>query len=267
MDLIVNGRPAYAYTAARVIDPELPSVLFVHGAASDHSVFLLQSRYFAYHQRNSIAVDLPGHGRSVGPPLATIPALADWVVSFLDAAGLDQAVLVGHSMGSLIALECAARHPKRVCALALIGTSAPMPVSDALMSAAQTDSHAALDMLTIWGLSPIAHIGGNTAPGLWMAGTSLRLVERAAPQVLYTDLRACNEYQDGLTSATKVTCPTLFLLGSRDVMTPPRSATDLRTALPGAQTIILDRVGHSLMAEHPNAVLDALIPFVGGIDK
>ena len=261
MELTVNGRRAYAYTAGRAIGAQRPSVFFVHGAANDHSAFLLQSRYFAYHGCNALAVDLPGHGRSDGPPLASIGELADWIASLLDAAGIGTAALVGHSMGSLAALECAARHPGRVRALALIGTAVPMAVGDVLMDAAREDSHAALDMLNIWGHSGAAQLGGNTVPGMWMTGTYLRLLERAKPQVLHVDLRACAEYRDGLAAAAKVRCPTLLVLGRRDLLTPPRNAGELGNAIAGARTVFLEGTGHALMTEAPDAVLDALIGF------
>ncbi len=262
MELVVDGKPAYAYTAGHALDARLPSVVFVHGAANDHSAFLLQSRYFAYHGCNALAVDLPGHGRSAGPPLATIAALADWLAALLGAAGIGTAALVGHSMGSLVTLECAARHPDRARALALIGTSAPMPVGDALLAAARADSHDALDMLNVWGHSTAAQLGGNTVPGMWMTGAYVRLLERAKPQVLHVDLQVCNDYSGGLAAAARVKCPTLFVLGGRDAMTPARGAQDLRAAIPGARTVMLDGTGHALMAERPDAVLDALIGFV-----
>jgi pimeloyl-ACP methyl ester carboxylesterase len=263
MKLTVDGKEAYAYTAGRALDAKLPSVVFVHGAANDHSAFLLQSRYFAYHGCNALAVDLPGHGRSAGAPLTTIGAMADWLASLMDAAGIGGAALVGHSMGSLVALECAARHPTHARALALIGTSAPMPVGDALLAAAREDSHAALDMLNIWGHSPAAQLGGNTVPGMWMTGTNVRLLERARPQVLHIDLKACHDYADGPTSAAKVRCPTLLVLGSRDLLTPPRYSKDLQTAIPEARIVVFEGTGHALMAERPDEVLDALIGVVG----
>ena len=263
MKLPVDGKQAYAYTAGRALDAKLPSVVFVHGAANDHSAFLLQSRYFAYHGCNALAVDLPGHGRSEGAPLTTIGAMADWLASFMGAAGIPSAALVGHSMGSLVALECAAGHPARARALALIGTSAPMPVGDALLGAAREDSHAALDMLNIWGHSATAQLGGNTVPGMWMTGANVRLLERAKPQVLHVDLKACHDYADGRTSAAKVRCPVLFVLGSRDMMTPPRTAKDLQAAIPEARTVVFEGTGHALMAERPDGVLEALIGVVG----
>jgi len=262
MELTVAGKKTYAYTAGRPLDPKGPSVVFVHGAGNDHSAFLLQSRYFAYHGCNALALDLPGHGRSEGPPLGTIGEIGDWLAAVLDAASIERTALVGHSMGSLATLECAARHPARARALALIGTASPMSVSDALLDAAREDRHAAFDMVNVWGHSGAAQLGGNTVPGIWMTGTNLRLLERSKPQVFHTDLKACKDYSDGPVSAAKVNCPTLFILGSRDMMTPPRDAKALQSAIAGARTVMLDGAGHSLMAERPDAILDALISFL-----
>src|SRR4051812_25535970 len=129
MNFIVEGYPAYAYTGGRAFDPSLPAIVFVHGAAFDHSVWQWQSRYLAHHGYSVLAVDLPGHGRSPGPPRATIGHMADWIAALIEAAGLKSATVVGHSMGSLVALDTALRHPARVSRLALIGTSIPMAVS------------------------------------------------------------------------------------------------------------------------------------------
>jgi len=262
VELTIVGKKVYAYTAGRPLDPQRPSIVFVHGAANDHSAFLLQSRYFAYHGCNALAVDLPGHGRSGGSPLATIAAIGDWLAAFLDATKIGEAALVGHSMGSLGSLECAARYPTRVSKLALIATSAPMLVGEALLSAAHADAHDAIDMLNIWGHSPSARLGGNTAPGMWMTGANMRLLERAQVGTLYIDLKACNEYRDGPATAAKVKCPVLFVLGSHDMLTPTRGARGLQSTIPDAQTVILEGAGHALMTEQPDAVLDALIDFV-----
>ena len=178
MRLEVDHRAVYAYTGTKPIVATQRTVMFLHGAANDHSVWALQSRYFAYHRCNVLAVDLPGHGKSAGPALPTVEAMSQWALQVLGAAGIERAALVGHSMGSLIALEAAAREPKRVEKLALIGTAFPMKVSDALLSAAQAQDHAAVDMINVWSHSPGGQIGGNRVPGLWIMGGGLRLLER-----------------------------------------------------------------------------------------
>lgn len=263
MNFEVDGRSVFAYTATHALNPAMPTVVFVHGAGLDHSWFALQSRYFGYHGRNVLALDLPGHGRSAGPALASVEELADWVVRVLDAAAVGRASLVGHSLGSLTALECAARHAQRVERIALIGTAFPMKVSDGFLEAARRNEYAAFDMETIWGHAPQVPLGSNPYPGMWMYGDTLARLERLAPGVLHAGLKACNDYAAGLASAAKLKCPALFILGQRDLMTPPRAAAALVQAIPGARTLSIASSGHSLMAEAPDAVLDALIGFLG----
>ena len=264
MELLVDGRRAFAATYGRPPEPGRETVVFVHGAAMDRTVWTLFGRYFTRHGHNALALDLPGHGRSEGPALESIPALADWIAEAMDAAGIGSAAhLVGHSMGSLAVLDTAARHPARAASLALVGTSAPMPVTDALLAPARADEHRALDLVTLWGHSPKAHVGGFSVPGIWMTGSGLRLVERSAPGVLHADLEACNAYAEGIERARAVRCPVLLLLGERDSMTPARAARGLEEAFSGARRIELRHGGHQLMAERPNQVLDALAGFIG----
>ncbi len=259
MELTVDGRAAYAFTAAKALDPAQDSVVFVHGAGMDHTVWTLPARYFARHGRNVLAVDLPGHGRSPGPPLPSIEAMADWLVRALDAAGIERAALVGHSMGSLVALEVAARYPERTRALVMIGTAVPMAVNDVLLGSAEANDHAAVDMLTVWGYSRHAQLGGNETPGMWMVGGTLRLLERAAPGVIHADLNACNAYRDGAERAAAVTCPALLILGEKDIMTPPRGARNIAANVAGCRITTLKGSGHALLSEQPDGVLDALI--------
>ena len=262
MQLTVAGHPTYAYTGNRPLEPAQPTVVFVHGAANDHSVWALQSRYFAWHGRNVLAVDLPAHGRSAGEPLGSVDAIADWLAALLDAAGVDRAALVGHSLGSLAALAAAARHADRVGAIALLGPAVPMTVSDALLDAAKAGDHLAYELINGWSFSAGKQLGGNPMPGIWMTGNALRLTERTRPGVLHADLAACNDYAGGLDAAAAVRCPALLILGARDLMAPPRNTDALVAALPDKKVVTLPGCGHALMAEQPDAVLDALRGFL-----
>jgi len=262
MYLEVDNARAYAYTGGKRFDPALPVVAFVHGAQHDHSVWILQSRYLAHHGYAVLAVDLPGHGRSGGEPLAAIEAMADWLLALFDAAGVARASIVGHSGGSLVALEAAARQPSRVARLALVGTAFPMRVADDLLNATRDDEAAAIDMINIWSHSGYAQKPSSPGPGFWVMGQNKRLMERMKPGVLHADFAACNAYANGLAAAATVKCPTLFILGRRDAMTPVRAAASLRLAIPGAQTVEVPGSGHALMAEAPDALLDALRGFL-----
>ncbi|MFQ5958825.1 MAG: alpha/beta fold hydrolase [Alphaproteobacteria bacterium] len=258
MELTVDGRRAHAGTGGVAFDAARGCVVFVHGAGLDHTIWALAARWFAQSGRGVLALDLPGHGGSEGPPLATIGAMAEWLLRLLDAAGVEKAALVGFSMGAAVALEAAARAPDRVRALVLAGAAAEMPVHPELLAAAQADDHRAVELMAAWCHGRTGHVGGQPAPGLWVMGGALRLLERAAPGVLAADLRACNTYEDGLASAAKIACPTLLITGENDVMTPPKGARALAEAIASAETVSFAGCGHMVMAERPNETLDAL---------
>jgi pimeloyl-ACP methyl ester carboxylesterase len=262
MDLSVQGKKAFAYTAAHDLDPAKRSIVFVHGAGLDHSWWGLQSRYFGYHGFNVLAVDLPAHGRSEGPALTSIGEIADWVKQAMDAAKIKSAAVVGHSMGALSALEFAARYPENAERIALIGVAYPMKVSDGFLDAALRNDPAAYDMDTIWAHAAQVPLAANPNPGMWMYGDTLARLSRLAPGVLHAGLSACNAYAGGAEAAAKVKCPALFVLGARDVMTPPRGADDLIQKIEKSKSVRIVNSGHSLMAEAPDATLDALIGFL-----
>jgi pimeloyl-ACP methyl ester carboxylesterase len=257
-----NAREAYAYTGGKAFDPGLPCVIFVHGAQCDHSVWILQSRYLAHHGYGVLALDLPGHGRSAGPALAGIAELAEWVGAVQDAAGVKQAAIVGHSMGSLIALECAARRPDRVAKIALLATAYPMKVSAELLDATRDNEPVAQDMVNIWSHLAYAQYPNNPGPGFWVIGENLRLMQRQKPGVMHVDFAACNGYSGGAQAAAGVRCPALFLLARRDSMTPVRAAQDFAKSIAGARVVIIDGSGHNMMGEKPDDVLEALLAFL-----
>ena len=258
MELSVDGRKVFAATGGRPFDPDLPLVVFVHGAGMDHTVWALQTRYFSHHGRSVLAVDLPGHGTSDGPLLDSIGGIADWLARLVETAGADRATLVGHSMGALAALECAARHGDRVSALALLGVAPRMPVHPDLLAAAGRDDHLAIDLVSSWGHGPVGHFGGARAPGLWLMTGGERLLERGAKGVLYNDLKACDAYDGGPEAAARVACPALLVLGALDKMTPPKAGRKLAETIQEHRVELIPDCGHMLMTERPDQTLDAL---------
>jgi pimeloyl-ACP methyl ester carboxylesterase len=258
MLVTVNGHEIFVATGGRDFDASLPTIVLLHGAGFDHTTWALHSRWFAHHGFGVLAPDLPGHGRSAGAPLASIADMADWTAALLDASGVAKARLIGHSMGSLIALETAARHPAKVSGLSLIGTAATMTVGPDLLKAAEANDHSAVDMVSIWGLGFQAELGGSLAPGLWMHSGAQRVLEQCRPGVLFNDLAACNAYQNALTAAAQVTVPASFILGERDMMTPLKAGKALAAATPNSRTVVLSGAGHMMMVERPDELLAAL---------
>lgn len=256
----VDGKAVFAATGGRPFDAGLPGVIFVHGAGMDHTIWSLQTRYFAYRDRTVVALDLPGHGRSEGPALGSIGELAAWLGRFIEAAGVGEVSLAGHSMGALAALECAASLGNRLRALALLGAAPAMPVHPDLLAAAAADDPLAFELITSWGHGSTGHRGGNRAPGLWLLGGGERLLQRSRPGVLHDDLTACNAYQAarGLEVAARIACPSLVLLGTQDRMTPAKAGRELAAAIPGAMLTVIPESGHMMMLEKPDETLDAL---------
>lgn len=262
MQITLDDAPVFIYTGGKPIRPELPGILFLHGAANDHSVWALQSRWFAHHGFNALAIDLPGHGRSGGAARGSIEDLAGWTCRLLDALGLRTVHLVGHSMGSLIALETASRVPPQLGKLALVGSTVPMAVAESLLAAAQDQTPQAIAMITGWSHAPATLLAGGPIPGMWLPGVNRALMGRAAPGLLHRDLLNCQQYAGGLGAARAVSCPTLLVVGDRDLMTPRKAAEDLRTALPNAREALIAGAGHAMMSESPDAVLNALRNFL-----
>lgn len=230
-----------------------PTIVFIHGALNDRAVWSAQAGPLAERGHAVLAVDLPGHGASPGPALASVEAMADWLLASLDGAGIARALLVGHSMGSLIALEAALRDPARVAGLALLGTAWPMKVSDALLAGALEDQDAAIGMVAHW---------SHARPELEQPAREAmrRVADGGPPALLHTDLSACKAYANGGAAAAAVACPTLFILGRQDRMTPPRAAKTLTESIRHGTIVEVD-AGHAMMAEQPDAVLDALAAF------
>jgi pimeloyl-ACP methyl ester carboxylesterase len=266
MNFSVHGHTVYCYTGGRAFDAAKPSVVFVHGVLNDHSVFGLQTRYLAHHGWNVLAPDLPGHCRSGGEPPRSVEEAAGFIVALLDAAGLRQAALVGHSFGSLAALEAAARAPDRISRLALLAPASPMKVSAALLEAARDDPLRSIDMTDRFSHSTLAPPPSALGPGTWLYGLSralMRRVQASNPRsnLAYTGFKACDDYRGADTAMAAVRCPALFVLGRADAMTPPAMAQGLAARARDARTVGVD-AGHDMMAEAPDAVLFALKDFL-----
>ncbi|MDB5745126.1 MAG: alpha/beta hydrolase fold protein [Polaromonas sp.] len=270
MELSVNGHSAYCYTGGKPFNAAQPTVVFIHGVLNDHSVWGLQTRYLAHHGWNVLAVDLPGHCRSSGEAPASVEEAAGFVAGLLDAAGVPRAALVGHSWGSLIALETAARLKARISHLVLVGTAFPMKVSQALLDASLNEPMKAIELINVLSRSTLAPVPSSLGPGTWVHGASLALNRRVLASnpkvnVFHRGFKACDTYANGEAAMAQVACPVLFVLGAQDQMTPPKAAQGLiataRKAGKAVQVVSLD-AGHHQMTEAPEETLFAIRDFL-----
>ena len=263
MNLIVQGYPAYCYTGGRAFDAKLPAIVFIHGAAFDHSVWQWQSRYFAHHGYAVLAPDFPAHGKSPGVARKQIASMAEWIAALIESACIEKAHIVGHSMGSLVALDLALNHRPRVAKLALVGTSIPMDVGEAFLAAARDDSQAAFDMESVWGHARGSLLTQSPVPGVSLLGASRQLNGRTLPGVQAADLNACATYAPPMESIRALDLPTLVVGGTRDQMVSMKAGQGLAKEIPGARFVALD-AGHSMMSEAPRQLLGALASFLRG---
>ncbi|NCP39271.1 MAG: alpha/beta hydrolase [Rhodoferax sp.] len=270
MYFTVNNAPTYCYTGGKPFDATKPTVVFIHGVLNDHSVWILQTRYLAHHGFNVLALDLPGHCRSQGEAPASVEEAADFIAALLDTAGVQTAALVGHSWGSLIALEAAARLKERVTHLVLVGAAAPMRVSTALLEASVSNPEQAIKLVNIFSRSTLAPVPSALGPGTWVYGAGLALGRRVLASntrvnVFERGFKACDSYRNADAAITQISCPVLFLLGSQDQMTPPKAAQGLITAARASGKTVQIRmvpVGHNQMTEAPDDTLFAIRDFL-----
>ena len=270
MYLQVNNHNTYCYTAGKALDTAKPTAVFIHGVLNDHSVWILQSRYMANHGWNVLAIDLPGHCKSEGDAPASVEEAASFIAALLDAAGIEKAALIGHSWGSLIALETASKLGNRVSHLVLVGTAFPMKVSGALLDASLNDPMAALKMINVFSRSALAAPPSALGPGTWVYGSSLALGRRvlasnAKVNVFHRGFKACDDYVNGEVAISQVTCPVLFLLGADDQMTQAKAAQPLikKAESSGKAIRVVNlAVGHHQMNEAPEQTLMAIKDFL-----
>jgi len=267
-----NTQPyqAYAYTGGKAFDAQKPTVVFIHGVLNDHSVWILQTRYLAHHGFNVLAVDLPGHCKSGGDAPASVEEAAQFVAQLLDAAGVQQAALVGHSWGSLIALETASQLKERITHLALVGTAFPMKVSPMLLDASLNDPSKAIEMINVFSRATLSAPPSALGPGTWVYGAARALNRRVLASnpkvnVFHRGFKACDDYANGLNALNAVTCPVLFLLGQQDQMTTPKAAQSLIDAAKAQGknfSVVKVPMGHHQMNESPEETLAALKQFL-----
>lgn len=231
-----------------------PALVCVHGAGGSHLNWPAEIRRLP--GAAVYALDLPGHGRSIGTGQQAIGEYVAVLFSFLDALDLPDAVIVGHSMGSAVALEMALSHPDRVRGLVLVGSGARLRVAPAILHGIREDFEGAVKLISDWAYSPDApadlkHLGQQ-------------LMTDTSPEVMYGDFLACDAF-DIMGRLGEIHAPTLVITGTADRLTPIKYANFLAQNIPGAALLLVENASHMVMLERSQEVGAVIARFVASL--
>jgi len=233
-----------------------PPVVLIHGAGGTHLYWPAEIRRLPGYR--VYAPDLPGHGKSAGRGLQSIAGYREAILEWINALGLHNGVIVGHSMGSAIALQLALENPEKVSGLVLIGAGARLRVASEII---ETVQHQTTFLNAVrW----IVERSFSTATPPRLKELAGQRMAQTRQSVLHGDFRACDEFDERV-RVCQIEKPTLILCGEDDKLTPARSAQFLAEHIPGAQLQIISDSGHMTQLEQPRLVAEALLGFLAGI--
>lgn len=239
------------------------SVLFLHGIGGNRDSFADQLPRLAPKWR-ALAWDMPGYGASPAIEPLTFEVLAQSVVGVLDAEGAEKAVLVGHSLGGMIAQETAARFPDRVAGLVLFATTAAFGGKDETFK----NEFLAHRLAPLDRGKTMPEIAAELVQGLFGPNPPAAARERAiasmaaiAPAAYRAALR-CVVTFNRAEELGRIACPTLVLAAEHDRLAPPKTLTRMAARIPGASYRCIAGAGHLANFEQPDqfdAALDAFL--------
>lgn len=247
MPLLETERGTIWYADHR--DPTLhrPVTVVIHGAGGTHLDWPAEIRRLP--ELNTVVLDLPGHGRSIGAGRSSIAAYVSDVLSLMDALKLDKVILAGHSMGGAIAQTIALQYPVRVAALILIGTSAKLGVHPDILNGMMNEFKRTV--------STLVSMYYGTRPNESMVRRSQQRLSEFNPITLYNDYVACNTF-DLREQVQHIQVPTLIIGGTDDKMTPYKASSYLNEHISGSRLIQVEGGGHLMMLEQPELVAEAV---------
>jgi pimeloyl-ACP methyl ester carboxylesterase len=222
-------------------------IIFIHGSGGSKESWTYQTRYF----KDSIALDLPGHPE--GEPLPTIDGYVEWLRGWIQQKGLQQVVLVGHSLGGGITLMYALKYPQELKGIITLGSGARLRVHPMFLEGLEkviNDPKAE---------NPLGNAYELIKPEL--AEVLQRRMKENGPAVTLNDLRACDQF-DIMDRLNQISVPTLAICGDQDVMTPPKYSQYLAAHMPKAKALVIPGGTHMVFAEKPQEVNRAIEDFL-----
>ena len=228
----------------------------MHGSGLSHIVWSLHEQFYSSQGFNVLAVDIPGHGDSEGPSLSSIQEISDWVKDLANELNLKKINFIGHSQGCLVGIDFASRYPELIERLVLVAGSYKLSVNQDLLDLAEAGDEKALLLMMKWGYEGSkAFIGGNPVKKIINSTREIR-------EILYVDLRACNNYKSGKDSLEKINCSTLCIFGDLDKMVPLEVGNKMAEKIKNSKVKVITNCGHMIIFERAFEMRKSVIEFL-----
>ncbi|MBI4258588.1 MAG: alpha/beta hydrolase [Thaumarchaeota archaeon] len=216
-------------------------LVFIHGTGENHKIWKHQISHFRK-TRMVVAPDFPGHGDSRAlEGEVSILSYSEHLMRVLDALNLNEATLIGHSMGGAIALTLALNHPERVKALGLVNSGAKLGVLPEILDGLKNNFEGV--------------VKGVIFPRYVYHDSDRRLVQEmlqqvlsSNPDVVHQDYAACSTF-DVRNRLTEIEKPTLIVAGEDDRLTPVKWSTYLNENIYGSKLVVVKKAAHLVMLE------------------
>ena len=252
----VENKKVFSSDIGQTFDKNKHSIILLHGSGQSHVVWSLTVQYLADEGYNVFAIDLPGHGNSEGSSLKTIEDMAIWLNKTVNVIGIKDLTILGHSQGCLVALEYANKFPDNIKNLIFVAGSYQIPVNKSLIDLAKAGDMESLNLMMKWGYGYSKQfIGGNPLQKILNSPREVR-------EVLAVDLRACNNYKNGINAIKKIKSPAFFIFGELDKMIKLDKGKEFSGLIPGSKTHIIKDCGHMIILENAFEMREKIVEFL-----
>ena len=256
MNFLIDNNEVFSVDTGTTFDPKKHSIILLHGSGQSHVVWSLTTQFLSDQNYNVFTLDFPGHGNSEGESLKTIEEMAEWLEKVVIKIGIKNLTIAGHSQGCLVALEYANKFPEKIKSLIFIAGSYEIPVNESLINLAHSGDMESLNLMMKWGYGNSKQfIGGN--PLQKILNSSREVIE-----VLSVDLKACNNYKNGLNAAKKIKCPTFFIFGESDKMIKLEKGKKFSGLLSGSKVHVIKDCGHMIILEKAFEMREKIVEFL-----